>query len=434
MGVTFPEALHPLVQQVEAHAYAQPPLAIEAARQLLRQCHSPEHLAYLYEQLGFAHLILGEHRLSCLFYEQARALQPPNMYVLANLAHALYELGERGRAVEIGREALQLKDALACQAAGASPEPLQPPVQGPQNLVSFSLYGDLPRYGEMAVLNVLAVQRHLPDFACRFYIDGSVPPALVQRLQAVGAQCIDMGQEAGSMPPTFWRFLAMDDPQADRVLVRDVDALIDAREAWCVRDWIQSGLPFHILRDDCCHTELILAGLWGIRSGVLRGVRQRIHAFLECNREAGWKRYGDQLFLRQALWPAVRAHALTHDTVYGFGQRVHPVGLSPEPSHGPRNSFMGANHATAQIDCTLEEVLPPGTRVVVQVKDAAGTRVCCHPMQAVAGMPGQWRVQLPQLYADRLQSGQWQVQVGAQTHLGGLGAGSTDPLLLGIGA
>ncbi len=401
---------------------------------MLRQCHSPEHLAYLYEQLGFAHLILGEHRLSCLFYEQARALQPPNMYVLANLAHALYELGERGRAVEIGREALQLKDALACQAAGASPEPLQPPVQGPQNLVSFSLYGDLPRYGEMAVLNVLAVQRHLPDFACRFYIDGSVPPALVQRLQAVGAQCIDMGQEAGSMPPTFWRFLAMDDPQADRVLVRDVDALIDAREAWCVRDWIQSGLPFHILRDDCCHTELILAGLWGIRSGVLRGVRQRIHAFLECNREAGWKRYGDQLFLRQALWPAVRAHALTHDTVYGFGQRVHPVGLSPEPSHGPRNSFMGANHATAQIDCTLEEVLPPGTRVVVQVKDAAGTRVCCHPMQAVAGMPGQWRVQLPQLYADRLQSGQWQVQVGAQTHLGGLGAGSTDPLLLGIGA
>jgi hypothetical protein len=63
--------------------------------------------------------------------------------------------------------------------------------------------------------------------------------------------------------------------------VRNVDALIDAREAWCVQDWRRSSQPFHIIRDDCCHTELILAGLFGIRSGVLRNVAARMACFLQ---------------------------------------------------------------------------------------------------------------------------------------------------------
>ena len=441
MSVTFPAALHPLVQQVEAHVYAQPPLAIEAARALLKQCQQPEHLAYVYEQLGFAHLILGEHRLSCLFYEQARALQPQNIYVLANLAHARYELGEREQAVHIGREALRLKDEQACEAYKPEPAPLQAPFQGPLNLVSFSLYGALPRYCEMAVLNVLAVQRHLPGFVCRFYTDDSVPPAVLQRLQALGAQCVTLGTEGSRMPATFWRFLGMDDPQADCVLVRDVDALIDAREAWCVRDWQQSGQAFHILRDDCCHTELILAGLLGIRSGVLRGMRECIGHFLAREPEMGWRRYGDQLFLRHAIWPAVHAHTLTHDTVYGYGHQVHAVGYKDHPQAGPRNAFIGANHATCQLNCSVDQPLPPGARVVLSLTDAAGTLVCRHAMQAApfnpsapSGVPSHWAIQLPQTYADRVQNGQWRTEVAWQTHADGLGDGSTDPVLLGMQA
>jgi hypothetical protein len=36
------------------------------------QCGEPAQVAYVYERLGFAHLVLGEHRLSCLFYPVAR--------------------------------------------------------------------------------------------------------------------------------------------------------------------------------------------------------------------------------------------------------------------------------------------------------------------------------------------------------------------------
>lgn len=81
MALNFPAAWHPQVLQVQTHVYAQPQLAIEAARKLLKDCHQ----AYVYEPQGYAHLRLGKHRLSCVMYEQARCLQPQNMYVPANM-------------------------------------------------------------------------------------------------------------------------------------------------------------------------------------------------------------------------------------------------------------------------------------------------------------------------------------------------------------
>ena len=430
MAVTFPQDWHPLVEQVQAHSYSHPQRAIEAARELLKRCQTPEHIAYVYEQLGFAHLILGEHRLSCLFYEQARTLDPNNMYVLANLAHAQYELGEREQAKHTGREALRLKDQEACQSSPATRESLQAAYQGPINQVSFSLYGSNPRYCEMAVLNVLAAQRHLPDFVCRFYVDDTVPPALIQRLQQLGAECIDLGDKAKRMPATFWRFLAMDDAQANHVLVRDVDALIDAKEAWCVQAWRASQQAFHILRDDCCHTELILAGLFGIRAGTVRHIASRIEDFMQSSGPAAWQRYADQLFLRHHIWPMVRAHSLTHDSIYGYGEQVKPIAYQAQAEDGPRNTFIGANHATCQIECELDAAPPSGTQAYVTVKNETGELICCYALQRVEGSL-RYRVSLPQVYMRSLQAGRWQYDVTLQ--LNGqvpVGQGSVSPNLL----
>lgn len=431
---TFPDALGPLVQEIEAHVYANPPMAINAARQLLKQCSQPAQVAYVYEQLGFAHLILGEHRLSCLFYEQARGFDPHNMYVLANLAHAQFELGDKEAAKQTGKEALRLKDEAACGSAAPGNSTLQPHHQGQQNIISFSLYGDKPRYCEMAVLNVLAAQRHLPDFVCRFYVDASVPVAVIQRLDALGAQCIQMEAQGQQMPATFWRFLAMDDSDADYVLVRDVDSLIDAKEAWCVHDWRASGKSFHVIRDDCCHTELILAGLLGIRAGAVRDVAARINHFVRSSQTAAWARFGDQLFLRNSIWPLVHEHTLTHDTVYGYGLHTRPIAYVAQTEEGPRNVFIGANHATCEMACSLDQP-PAGMLPYVTLRTASGALVCRYRMQcdAPGNAPARWSVQLPQMYLPALQSGQWQYEIGLFADGQVLqGEGSSDAAVLGF--
>ena len=434
MSVLFPAELQPLVAQLEAHSYDNPQRAIEVARQLLVRCSLSEHLAYVYEKLGFAYLILGEHRLSCVFYEQARTIDPHNVYVLANFAHALYELGERDLALRHGREALRLKDLQACERLGQSVEALDVLHRGSRNLIAFSLYGDKPRYCEMAVLNVLAAQRHLPDFVCRVYLDSSVPLAVLQRLEAVGAQCVHLGEDATRMPPTFWRFLAMDDAQADYVMVRDVDALIDARDAHTVRQWYQSGAAFHIIRDDCCHTELILAGLFGIRAGAMRDIRSRIDAYVGAQGQASWSRFADQLFLRTHIWPHVRENALTHDRIYGYGQRLQAMSYHPHASQGPMSSFIGANHATCELACTLEPI-PPDTQPYVTIQNGAGALVCRYGMRKEDDQTpsGRWIVLIPHLYKAPIESGHWRCEmVLAQSGRFQHGEGSVDPVLLGI--
>lgn len=437
MSLSFPEAWLPWVQQIQTHVYAQPARAIEAARELLKVCQREEHIAYAFEQLGFAHLLLGEHRLSAVMYEQARALQPHNMYVLANMAHALYELGEHERAVALGREALRIKDQSACQMAPAGGEALQPAYRGQLNLLSFSLYGQQARYCEMAVLNVMAARRHLPDFLCRFYIDDSVPSALVKRIEALGAKCVRMGERERLLPATMWRFLAMDDPIADCVLVRDVDALIDARDAQSVREWQTSGLPFHIVRDDCCHTELILAGLFGIRSGVLRNIEHRIERYLQTRGAAARERYTDQLFLRHCVWPAVREHALTHDRIYGYGTQVRALTHPEQAGQEPRNTFIGANHATGRVQCELEHALSPETTLCMTLSDASGRLVCRYPMQPLPSANPHalnWGIDLPLLYVQALQNGRWQQSIAVHPDkAAGIGEGSTDAELLGMG-
>jgi tetratricopeptide (TPR) repeat protein len=434
MTATFADALGPLVQQIEAHVYSNPPRAIDAARQLLKQCGEPAQVAYVYEQLGFAHLVLGEHRLSCLFYEQARAFDPRNMYVLANLAHAQFELGDKEAATRTGKDALQLKDEDACRNAEPTLALLEPHHRGARNIISFSLYGDKPRYCEMAVLNVLAAQKHLPEFDCRFYMDASVPPAVIQRLENLGAQCIRMDAYAKQMPATFWRFLAMDDTKADCVLVRDVDALIDAKEAWCVQDWRASDLPFHVIRDDCCHTELILAGLFGIRAGTVREIEARIANFLQKSGAAGWARFGDQLFLRSSVWPWVRAHTLTHDSVYGFGAQLHPVAYVAQANEGPRNAFIGANHGTGEMACDLD-ALPANTLPYVTLRTASGALVCRYRMHSntPSNQPARWSMQLPQMYVPMLESGRWQYEISLFADGQVLqGEGSSDAAVLGF--
>jgi len=434
MNIVFPEDWRPLVAQVQTNVYSKPARAIEAARQLLKRCSSPEHIAYVYEQLGFAHLILGEHRLSCLFYEQARKIDPNNIYVLANLAHAQYELGERVKAVHVGREALRLKDELACRAHPISTHGLAKRCQGASQVIAYSLYGNQPRYCEMAVLNVMAAQQHLPDFVCRFYVDATVPGALLNRLEALGAQCIYIDDKTKRMPATFWRFLAMDDVQADWVLVRDVDSLIDAKDACCVQDWRQSGYDFHVIRDDCCHTELILAGLFGIRSGVVGNIQSHIDQFVQLHGSAAWDRYADQLFLRNFIWPLVRQHTLTHDQIYSYGEHVQPMKYVPTQQTQPLNNFIGANYATCQIACTLDNNTSQ-TPPYVTVRHPSGVLICRYLMQKneTSDNPNSWHTHLPISYMHALRSGEWQLDIALYAQGQVLeGEGSIDPELLGF--
>jgi acetolactate synthase regulatory subunit len=413
MNVSFPPELAGLIQAIERDHYARPESVLGPLRQLLQQCTDLDQVAYACEKLGFAHLRLGEHRMSRVFYEHAMQLQPNNFYILANLAHAVHELGDTEIAVGYGRRALRLKDQSVMQ---DDPGQLQPPHQGSRRLISFSLYGDGAKYCETAVLNCLAAKQHFPDFVCRFHVDDSVPPAILRRLEEQGAEIVSMSGRGTGLFPTAWRFLPLDDRTADVVLVRDVDSLLDAREAHCVREWIDSGKPFHIIRDDCCHTELILAGLFAARAGVLGRIEDRLAEFVRSTQDQGAGRYSDQLFLRQCVWPLVKDHAVTHDRIYGYGTDVRGVPTELPQATGPQNAFMGAGYATYQVNVALQQPLAQMLRCHLRIFDERGVIVCEHRMERLDDQTLQ--IQLPPNYARNLETGVWKHELLTQPELG----------------
>ena len=53
--------------------------------------------------------------------------------------------------------------------------------------------------------------------------------------------------------PMTWRFLPLLDPMVDRMLCRDLDSLVTAREVAAVNQWLDSKSTFHWMHDHPGH-------------------------------------------------------------------------------------------------------------------------------------------------------------------------------------
>jgi hypothetical protein len=118
-----------------------------------------------------------------------------------------------------------------------------------------------------------------------------------------------MPRQTRPLEGTFWRFLVIDDESAPRWIVRDIDSRLSYRERRAVDEWINSALPFHIMRDHPWQSSVIGGGL----VGGIRGALPRIAEKILTRGSIG--HYGaDQEFLAQILYPLVKDHALFHDS------------------------------------------------------------------------------------------------------------------------
>lgn len=189
------------------------------------------------------------------------------------------------------------------------------------DVVSFSLWGPLEAYCAGAVANARLVPELLPGWRCRFYHDDTVPPHILAELAALGAELVAMPPGTAARQGMLWRFLPSDDPTVRRFLVRDCDSRPTAREVAAVRDWIASGLPFHVLRDHVMHMEPVMGGMWGGTAGLLPPIAPAIDRFL-AERSARWN---DQHFLAEWLWPRIAGRALVHDGVHREHGRPFPA-------------------------------------------------------------------------------------------------------------
>lgn len=180
-----------------------------------------------------------------------------------------------------------------------------------KNIISYSLFGCLPRYCETAVINTQLAKEIYPEWTCRFYIDETVPAEIVSRLRNNGAQVIYVDEEQRKISGLFWRFYVFDDENVQCFVIRDADSLLSYKEKAAVDEWLKSGKWFHIMRDAYNHSELILAGMWGGYRGGLQNMQDIVKEHFAQIKV--FNKTIDQVFLRQIIWPTVQQSVLVHD-------------------------------------------------------------------------------------------------------------------------
>ena len=176
-----------------------------------------------------------------------------------------------------------------------------------KKIISFSLWGENPKYTVGALRNAELAATIYRDWICRFYCGKSVPENITSQLKSYkNVEVIDM-DELGNWTGMFWRFYACED--SDVMISRDTDSRLSFREKSAVDEWLESNKDFHIMRDHPYHTTEILGGMWGCRNGILRDIKKLIEDY---HKGDFWQ--VDQNFLREKIYPLVVNQSIIHDS------------------------------------------------------------------------------------------------------------------------
>lgn len=191
-----------------------------------------------------------------------------------------------------------------------------------KNVISYSLWGDNPKYWIGAVRNIDLAKKYYPGWVSRFYVEETCDPKLYQTLQSDGVEIIlvnvntlpnNYNGYVGSFAGMFWRFWASEDPDVDIFLSRDTDSRISERESDAVFEWLNSDKDFHVMRDHPYHTAKIMGGMWGLRNGlgIKLNLSEKIKSWTSIPRTK-FVNGIDQDFLAEIIYPLVRENCFEH--------------------------------------------------------------------------------------------------------------------------
>lgn len=182
--------------------------------------------------------------------------------------------------------------------------------------VSFSLYGDDPKYCEGAVANAWLMPKIYPEWQMHVWVDEtSVPPEVAERLRSLG---VYTHPHDSDIPAKMWqRFLIHDIADVERYIVRDCDSRVSKRERWCVDEWMRAGTLLHTIHDHPYHFAgpPIFGGLWGFWKAADKTpfVMKRLIAKSSIAKENRWG--SDQNFLGEEIYPRYQWSAWRHGKV-----------------------------------------------------------------------------------------------------------------------
>ena len=188
-------------------------------------------------------------------------------------------------------------------------------------LITFSLWGQDPKYLVGAIKNAELAKEFYPDWICRYYLGASVPKYVEHELRKHDNVQVVNRSEWGDWKGMFWRFEPAGEEDVEVMISRDCDSRLNQREASAVQEWLESDRTFHIMRDHPFHGFPVLGGMWGVKSGTIKNMKELIADW------GGQDKYGtDYEFFIAKIMPILNPEEImVHDPFFGGAGRNFPT-------------------------------------------------------------------------------------------------------------
>jgi len=179
-----------------------------------------------------------------------------------------------------------------------------------KKLISISVWGDNPRYIIGANRQYELAKEFYPDWKFRIYTDDRNKFSYLTDAEIIQVEDGSYGM--------YWRFDAMFEDKNNIVLVRDSDSRITPREVRAVNEWIELDKLFHTFRDHDAHFEFPIIGCAFGYKGRFNDLEHM--RMLEYRSRLNYY-VGDQIYLRDAIYPLVKDSMMVHTMTEGwFGE------------------------------------------------------------------------------------------------------------------
>jgi hypothetical protein len=186
-------------------------------------------------------------------------------------------------------------------------------------LISFSLWGNNPKYTIGAIKNANLAREFYPGWICRFYCANDVLKETIQELRKT-SQVVET-EDSPNWKFATKRFLPMSEEGIERVIFRDTDSRFSTREVEAVKQWEKEQKILHIMKDHPYHGGFpILAGMFGILGDYIPNIESMIK---KAENEIQEQYHFDQIFLDRYIWKLFKSNVTIHDEF--FSNKPFPV-------------------------------------------------------------------------------------------------------------
>jgi len=218
-----------------------------------------------------------------------------------------------------------------------------------RKLISFCIWGNSDLYNLGLLENAIQMPKVFPGWIMHIIYTSTANQKIINEISKFPWVEMEMYNEPNHSKNTMLRFIPGFRAINDVVIFRDADSRLLRRDYLAVKYWLNNtDKKVHLMRDHSANKFRIMAGLWGVREGII-AKPEIIQKFYEYFTKPEFNKWTvDQVYLQKYIYPIIQHTTCIHASFNKF----ESWGRSFPKECPPRNfGFCGKTYYYAPEAC-----------------------------------------------------------------------------------